>query len=345
MVVAVADSGAARMAGALRNRPLAAYALAAGLALVALFVRLAIGDRFPPGFPFLTFFPAIIVTSYVAGARAGTLCALLSLLVAWYFFVPPLHSLALEAGTIMALAFFIGVAGIDIALIDAMQRALDRLSTERRLTAQLYEQQRTLFQELQHRVANNLAFVSSLLRLRQRTVEADPATAPQAIEDAIARIDTMGRIHRQLYDPRAAGAEPALHLQQLCDDLIASSGRADITAHVSMPGARFAIDRLLPLSLLVSELVTNSLKHGFNGRSGGALDVHLEPDGAGGEVLVVRDDGAGLPDGHDPLRGNGLGMKIIRSLAGQLNGSISMVNQGGTVARIHLPLRTAKAAA
>jgi len=60
---------------------------------------------------------------------------------------------------------------------------------------------------------------------------------------------------------------------------------------------------------------------------------------------VVRDDGAGLPDGHDPLRGSGLGMKIIRSLAGQLGGSISIANQGGAVARIHLPLRTTEAAA
>ncbi len=327
-------------AGVLRSRPGAALALAVGATLAALLARLSLDGIFPPGFPFLTFFPAIIVTAYYAGPRAGVLCALLSTAAAWYFLIPPFGSFTVDRVALVPLATFTIVSTVDVILIDIMQRALDRLEAERQVTKRLYDQQRTLFQELQHRVANNMAFISGLLRLQSRRIAADPDTAPAVFEDAVARIETMGRIHRRLYDPEAARQSLAVHLQAVCDELVAATGAAHVTCHVDLPATVAAtvieIDRLLPLSMLVAEIVTNSLKHGFPGGGAGRIDITME-SGGDGRVLVIRDNGVGLPPGHDPDAGSGLGLRIVKGLARQAGGSIETSSDGGVVTRVALP--------
>lgn len=324
-------------AGSLRDRPALGLAVAAGSAVLALMVRLLLAQVFPPGFPFLTFFPAILVTSYLAGRGPGIACALLSLVLAWYFLFDPIGSFAAKPGAIVALIFFAIVAAVDIILIDQMQQALDRLRAERRLTAKLYEQQRGLFEELQHRVANNMAFISGLLRLQKRHIAAEPARAAEAFDEAVARIDIMGRIHRRLYDPAAANQALQAHLQDMCDELLRATGKECVRCRVDVPALELPLERLLPLSLLVAEVVTNSLKHGFTGRDDGNIRVDLEIAGDGSRILAIRNDGVGLPAGHDPARSTGLGMRIVQGLAAQLGGSISMASEGGTVTRISLP--------
>ena len=323
-------------AGSLRYRPVVGYGLAVGSAAAGLGLRELLGDSFPSGFPFLTFFPAIIVTAYLAGTGPGTVCAVIAALCAWFFLIPPFHSFSLEPSALMAMLFFSAVAAVDIALIAAMHRTLDRLSAERLVTSRLYEQQRTLFEELQHRVANNMAFVSSLLRLQKRRVAADPANAAIAFDEAAARIDTMGRIHRRLHDPGAANNALQAHLQAVCDDLVSATGATAIDCRVDVPDLQVGLDRLLPLSLLVAEIVTNSLKHGFAGRDRGRILITLEDNGDG-RVLVIRDDGIGLAPEHDRADGTGLGMRIVQGLAAQIGGAITMSRDNGTVTRVSLP--------
>lgn len=334
-------------AGSLRARPLAGYGLAVGSAGLALGVRLLVDVILPPGFPFLTFFPAIIVTSFVAGTRPGTVCALLSVLAAWYFVIPPVESFSLAHGAAAPLMFFAAVSAVDIVLIHVMQQALDRLGEERLLTARLADQQRNLFAELQHRVANNMAFISGLLRLQKRRIAADPANAAMAFDEAVVRIETMGRVHRQLYDPAAANLALQAHLQKVCEELIRATGATGITVTVDVPALEIALDRLLPLSLLVAEIVTNSLKHAFPHGRGGNIAVTVEDGPDGARALVIRDDGIGLPDAYraaealgssaSTINDKGLGMRIVAGLANQIGGSISMSSDGGTVTRVVLP--------
>lgn len=324
-------------AGRLRHRPIPAFGLAIVTTALALALRLLLDDIFPPGFPFLTFFPAIIVTSFLAGARPGTLCAGLSMLAAWYFLIPPLHSFSLAQGAMAPLLFFVAVSAVDITLIHAMQSALDRLDAERQLTAQLYDQQRNLFAELQHRVANNMAFISGLLRLQKRRIANEPEAAAQAFDEAVVRIDTMGRIHRRLYDPAGADHALAAHLQSVCNELLHVTGNTAVTCTVDVPELDLGLERLVPLSLLVAEVVTNSLKHAFPGGAAGTITITVEPGTEGERVLVIRDDGIGLSPGHDGGTGQGLGIRIVDGLAAQLGGRISMANENGTVTRLHLP--------
>lgn len=326
------------MGGWLRGRPWLGYGLAVVSMAAALSLRMSLAGLFAQKSPFLPFLLAIVATTFVAGLGPGIASVVLSLFAAWYFLILPINHAALDLNTAASMATFVLVAGVQIALIVTMQNRLDSLLEQRRLTAQLYEQQRILYQELQHRVANNMAFISGLLRLQKRRIADNPAAAADAFDEAVARIDTMSRVHRRLYDPAAANQALDEHLQAMCDELLVATGSTGVGIHVELPGLRLDLDKLLPVSLLIAELVTNSLKHGFVGRDGGSITVGLESSGPDETVIVVRDDGIGLPAGLDAEPGPGLGMRIIHGLGAQAGARIVMASDGGTTARIYLTL-------
>jgi two-component sensor histidine kinase len=322
--------------GRLRGRPWLGYGLAIATTGAALGVRLSLSGWFAQEYPFTTLFLAVIATAFVAGQRPGIASVLLSAAAAWYFILRPTDQYGLDQHNAVGMAIFLVVALAQVALIVTMQNRLDSLLDQRQQTAHLHDQQRLLYQELQHRVANNMAFISSLLRLQKRRLADNPAAAPKAFDEAVARIDTMSRVHRRLYDPAAANRALDGHIQAMCDELLVATGSTGVSINVALPGLRLDLDKQLPVSLLIAELVTNSLKHGFVGRAGGAIMVGLEPSSAGETVVLVRDDGIGLPAGLDATPGPGLGMRIIHGLGAQVGARIAMASDGGTTARIHI---------
>lgn len=316
-------------AGAIfRRDPGMGYGLAIVTFAAALLLRIYLRDTLPPGFPFLTFFPAVIVTAFLAGLRPGLLCATLSGLAAWYFFIPPLNSFGLDGASAIALGFYIFIVAVDITLIHLMHSAADDLRGEKQVTEALYDQQRTMFQELQHRVANNMTFVAALLHLQKRKVIADPSTASSALDEAQSRIETMSRIHRRLYDPASVDLPVAQYFQEICSDLLQATGAKNIVCMVDMPTIRLDIARLTTLSLLVTELVTNSLKHAF-ADNGGTITLKLEQLDPARLALTVSDNGRGLPKGVDLADSKGLGTRIVQSLAAQLGGELKPVTGAG----------------
>jgi two-component sensor histidine kinase len=88
------------------------------------------------------------------------------------------------------LLLFCVAAGIQLFVIEMLNRTVDRLSDERDRVA-------VLFRELQHRVANNITFVASLLRLKRRTLDAAPQNAAAVLDEAETRLGTIARIHCQ----------------------------------------------------------------------------------------------------------------------------------------------------
>lgn len=299
--------------------------------VAALGLRHQLAPALPPGYPFITFFPAVILTGFLAGLRAGLLCAILSGLAVWYVFLPPANSFALDRPTAIALSFYVFIVGIDLALIHVMQRATDRLSQERAVSAALAEQQRTLFQELQHRVANNMTFVASLLHLHRRKIAADPSTATAALDEAGRRIDLMARIHRRLYDPAAADLPVGTYFQEVARDLLDATGARNIVVLADMPAIRLDIARLMVLSLLVVEVVTNSLKHAWEHEQAGTITLKLERLAADRLRFTVADDGKGFAEGAAAASSpaTGLGRRICEGLAAQLDGALTVTSTPG----------------
>jgi two-component sensor histidine kinase len=304
---------------------LAAFGLALGL-------RFSLQGELPPGFPYLTFFPAVILTTFLSGTRPGLACALLSGLASWYWFVPPFASFAVNYNTAIALAFYVFIVGVDIAVIDAMVRATERLDAERATSARLAEQHRTLFAELQHRVANNMAFVAALLSLQKRKVAADPATAPQVFDEAVHRLEVMAKLHRKLHDPAALDKPVGEYLRQLCDQLLEAGGAKGVVCLVDADDVRLDLSRLTALSLIINEVVTNSLKHAFKGREGGTITLALKRLEGSRYAMTVADDGPGMPSAA-PGKAS-LGLKIVQGLAAQLDGQVSTPPANGAAIRV-----------
>lgn len=322
-----------RKAEALRARPYFGYVFAVGSFVVALMARFAVNDMMPAGIPFLTFFPAIIITGLIGGIRAGALCAVLSTLAAAYFFMPPFHSFMLTGPGYVALTFFIGVCVVDLLIIHIMNKSTEQLRKEKEHSEILGEQQKTLFQELQHRVANNLGFVSGLLAIHQGRV-ADKPEAVAALEDARLRIDMMSRVHRRLYDPMNVGLPVKEYLHALCADIIEATAVRNVSCIVEAPPVQFELEKLLTLSLVISEGVTNAIKHAFADGKGGIIRINLIPEGGNKFTLTIRDTGPGFPDHFDPSGGQRLGVRILQGFARSLNGDLSFANENGGIIRL-----------
>lgn len=320
-----------------RRNAAAGFLLAVVLFLVSLSLRLSIDHFLPPGFPFLTFFPGVILSAFFAGWRAGALCALLSGIAAWYYFIPPYRTFEIDYPTALALGFYVVVVAVDIALVHMAQVSAARLKDERAVTASLYDEQRTMFQELQHRVANNLAFVASLLNLQKRKMAAEPGAAVAVMDDAVRRLEVMGRIRRRLYDQAAASATVKVMLRDLARDLIEASGSDRISLSLTAPDIRLGLSKMVTLSLLVAEVVTNSLKHAFPDDRAGMITIELEPIDSDRLVLTIKDDGRGIPPGYDPAVSKSLGLRIIQGLAAQLQGEIKFNGGNGTTTRLEFP--------
>ncbi|WP_241089821.1 histidine kinase dimerization/phosphoacceptor domain -containing protein [Pseudomonas syringae] len=325
-------------AALLRNRVWLAYATCLGIFGASLYARLHLMDDLPVGFPFLTFFPAVILTAFFCGTRPGILCAVLSGVASWAWFISPGRPFSTSGSDLLALAFYAFIVAVDIALIHYMQRSSRRLRRDKRVIGRLYDQQNFMFTELQHRVANNMQFISSILYVGRQHVQRG-ADALEVLNDAQQRLQIISRIHRRLYDPSRADLPASACLTELCHDLLSVNGQGHIRCIVEPSEVRLDLTRLTTLSMLVAELVTNALKHAFAPDRPGTIVVSLEALPLDTLRLRVADDGKGFAGPEPAATRHSLGLKIIGSFAAQLGATPVWRNDNGTVVEVVLPAR------
>jgi two-component sensor histidine kinase len=286
---------------------------------------------FPPGFPYVTFFPAILVATYYGGFRAGVVCAALCGVAAWWFFIPPIHTFKFDLSMAVALAFYVLVAGVEIFFIDGMRAALDDLEDERERYRDLAESRDLLYRELHHRVSNNLQVAGALLRLQGQGV-AD-ARARQALSQAGERIEVIARIQRELHNRTG---EP-VPFRVFAEALLASAAAAaGARVRLTLEGGEQPLhpDQATPVTLVMLESFNNALEHGFGEAGEGEVRVTLDQSGLT-HMLTVGNDGAGPPPGFDPATSKSLGLRIVRAMAQQLGGKFEMAREDGwTVCRL-----------
>lgn len=316
---------------------LAAFAL-------SLVARFALRDALPTGFPYLTFFPAVILTTFFAGVWFGWALAIACGVAAWYYFILPYNSFDISGLTAVALGFYVFIVATDILLIHIMNISLARMLAERRRSDQLAASRALMFHELQHRVSNNLQVIGSMLQLQRNDLE-DPA-ARQALEVASARLRTVATIQRSLHDPNRQSVDFARFLQRIVPDIVEASGLGDRVQHrVEPEPVPIGSDQSVPLGLIATEFITNTLEHATARPGPVHLCVSLKCSGEGRAVLEVRDDGPGFPPGFDPASSRSLGLRIVLQFAAQLNGEVTMRNENGALARIEFQVKTDEASA
>ncbi len=197
-----------------------------------------------------------------------------------------------------------------------------------------------LMQEVHHRVKNNLQVISSMLRLQSVQVSDDAVR--RAFEDSVNRVHAMSLVHEML-SGRGDRTRLEFHeyLQDLTDRLRDSYGGTDRVA-VSIECEDFSLDmnQGIQLGLIVNEIFSNALKHGFRQGRAGSLRIALTRQGGRGR-LTIEDDGTGLPPNFDWRSASSLGLQIVQSLVTKLGGEASLVSDGLTRFTLTFPLRTA----
>lgn len=194
----------------------------------------------------------------------------------------------------------------------------------------------TLLREVHHRVKNNLQVVSSLLNLQSRA--AIDEEVARAFEESQQRVQSMALIHEQLYEsPAIADIDFPDYIRRLANRLFRSyrieTTRIRMETEVDN-AITLGVDSAVPCGLIVNELISNSLKHAFPGDREGVVTVQAEQQPDGSVLLVVADDGVGLPPEIGFWNTKTLGLRLVRSLVRQLDGEIELGGPPGTEFRI-----------
>lgn len=191
--------------------------------------------------------------------------------------------------------------------------------------------------EIHHRVKNNLQTIASLLRLQTRRLES--AEARDALRESVLRIGSIALVHETLSeDPSdvAEFGEVARRIGHMVADGLVLPDR-DITIKVTGDAGPVAADLATPLAVTLTELLQNSIEHAFPEERSGMIAIEL--DRARDDiVMVVRDDGVGMPSGG--LTGARLGLQIIRSLIDELGGSVEVTSDAGTRVEVRVPVKS-----
>jgi two-component sensor histidine kinase len=204
-----------------------------------------------------------------------------------------------------------------------------------RLKDDLLREKAMLLQEVQHRVANSLQIIASVLLQSARRVQSDETRTH--LHDAHHRVMSIASVQKQLATSQLDDVELGSYFAQLCESLGASmiSDPDQLSIEVTTDKSKVHADVSVSLGLIVTELVINALKHAFpDGRSGKIL-VDYQARGPNW-TLSIADDGVGMPT--EPVRATaGLGTSIVEALARQLRAHVQVANTkpGTNVSIIH----------
>jgi two-component sensor histidine kinase len=178
------------------------------------------------------------------------------------------------------------------------------------------------------RTGNNLSLIAGLarqcassIRKESRTMSGDEVGI--ILEEFGRRLDTAARLHRLL----AIGRQKALahYLRDIAEAVISSlsvAGKAELQFD-SDPGCSLPPKEALSLGRIVGELVTNAVKYAHPTGIAGKITLSCRRASGGNITIEISDDGVGLPEGLDPIKSDGFGFRLVRSLADQLGATIA----------------------
>jgi two-component sensor histidine kinase len=253
---------------------------------------------------------------------------------------------ALSKGNLSARADLNGAPAEIKQLGDTLAEMAARLDARQNELKAALEQKEHLLREIHHRVKNNLQTVTSLLNLYSRGLQNEPAK--QSLQEVRIRVQALALVHRHLYEnPEHQSVNAKALLGELCQLIHVSSGvsRTRVALSVNVAPIDVGIEHAVPLALLVTELVTNSLKHAFPENRPGTVTVLLTVSADEVAELTVSDDGVGLPSRPDAgldifsAQTASLGFSLVRGFATQLGAEIKTLSRPGSAVHVRFPLK------
>jgi len=214
------------------------------------------------------------------------------------------------------------------------ERTFELRKANKELGKSLKEKE-ALLKEVHHRVKNNMQIVSSLLRLQSRKIKDKGALS--VFKQSQNQIRSMALIHEKLYQTHNfASIDLESYIKNLVKHLSYSykGGTQGIDFDIKMEDIYLDINRTVPLGLLLSELVTNSLKYAFPHGEKGEIYIRMKKTPEGKHTLIVGDTGKGIEPDKDVFESETLGIRLVQDLVKQLKGSIEIKREKGLAFKI-----------
>lgn len=206
-------------------------------------------------------------------------------------------------------------------------------------TRRAKERAEALLAEMNHRVANSLALVTSLLRLQAASAQHEETR--QVLQETQNRIAAIAGMHRSLYsNDKISSVDMKPYISALAGDLAETVGAAETQLRISvdLDEIELAADKAVSVGMIVTELATNALKYAYAEGEEGEIRIVFRRVDETSARLAVEDDGAGLASSSETKPGNhrtGLGTRIVRSMADAIGSGINYPpTERGTIAEV-----------
>jgi two-component sensor histidine kinase len=229
-------------------------------------------------------------------------------------------------------------------LADALTNMAERVQRHERDMSRLAQQKDAMLKEIHHRVKNNLQVVTSLMSIQANRLS--DGASKRALAELQRRVRALGLLHRYLYEgDDLRYLDFGQFTTELCQMVKESSGLAAhaVAIEVDIPPIPISADRAVPLGLLITEALSNALKHGFPGGRAGIIRIGLTVTPEGVATIAISDNGIGSPpatseDTADSAARSGTGMILMQAFAQQLNGVLTVEGPPGTTVRFSIDL-------
>ena len=219
------------------------------------------------------------------------------------------------------LVAFAGTAGQDATILDELEEQVREKDTQ--------------LQELQHRVRNNLQMITALIRMEARGVS-DLSTG-QGFDRLAGRVEALGLLYRALEKSPANAVDLGIYLSEIASAVMRAHAVEGIHLDLQVDTWPTSVDVAMPAGLVVNELLTNALKHAFEGRDGGVITLHSATEPTGCRILIA-DDGVGLPQGYSWPHQGKLSALIVRSLLQNAGATMDVQSAPGKGMRVTIKL-------
>lgn len=290
----------------------------------AALARTAVDALLPGAAPYIFLFPGVLIATGLGGWRAGVLALGFILALAWRRVLAPAGSSFANPADAATFALN-ALSALVVVMVAHGFRAASRREIDER-SARL-AQRDLLFRELNHRMKNSFAMISSVVDLQRRRAASDDIKS--ALGLVLNRMSSIARAHDELYGDQSdvTDIDFGAYLDSLCRDIGAALGPdAPLAVRCRCDSVRLGRDRAVAFGLIVNELATNAAKYATTSGAVTPFDVRLTSEGSVC-TLLVADDGPGLPADYD--KRTGLGRRLIEAFAQQAGATLTILDERG----------------
>jgi two-component sensor histidine kinase len=188
-----------------------------------------------------------------------------------------------------------------------------------------------LLQEIHHRVKNNLQVISGILSLQNSNITDEKSK--QLLAESQDRIQAIALLHKTMYqndnfnvvDFKTYINELITYIKQTNKNV-----NKDIIVTQEVENINFSIETAIPLSMLINEIITNCYKHAFTNLENGEIFISIRKDTSKKYLLIIKDNGIGLPKNYNENTTKSIGFDLINGLSEQLEGILTFNSNNGT---------------